>query len=72
MVVRIFAELYGVPLSHLSATGFADAKPLVSNDTSEGRTKNRRVEILILEKTATEDTLDVLLPKEGSLAHFPR
>jgi len=71
MVVRIFAELYGVPLSHLSATGFADAKPLVSNDTSEGRTKNRRVEILILEKAAEEETLDVLLPKEGSLTHLP-
>ena len=28
MVVRIFAELYGVPLTHLSATGLADAKPL--------------------------------------------
>ena len=71
MVVRIFSELYGVPLSHLSATGFADAKPLESNDTAEGRTKNRRVEIIILEKAAQEESLDVFLPKEGALAHSP-
>ena len=64
MVVRIFSELYGVPMTHLSATGLADAKPLVSNDTPEGRMKNRRVEIIVLEKAASEDTLDSLLPKE--------
>lgn len=51
MVVRIFAELYGVPITHLSATGFADSKPLQSNDTPEGRIKNRRVEIVVLEKS---------------------
>ncbi len=65
MVVRIFAELYGVPLTHLSATGLADAKPLASNETPEGRSKNRRVEIVILEKTADEDTLDSILPHVG-------
>ena len=63
MVVRIFSELYGVPITHLSATGLADAKPIATNDTPEGRTKNRRVEIIILEKAATEDTLDSFLPK---------
>jgi chemotaxis protein MotB len=71
MVVRIFSELYGVPVSHLSATGFADAKPLESNDTSAGRTKNRRVEILILEKAIEENNLDRLLPQDGSLSHLP-
>ena len=71
MVVRIFSELYGVPISHLSATGFADAKPLESNDTVGGRTKNRRVEILILEKAAEENTLDTLLPQEGTLPRLP-
>ena len=65
MVVRIFSELYGVPISHLSATGLADAKPIASNDTPEGRTKNRRVEIIVLEKTMSEETLDSLLPKDN-------
>lgn len=51
MVVRIFSELYGVPITHLSATGFADAKPIATNDTPAGRSKNRRVEIVVLEMT---------------------
>ncbi|MBP9636603.1 MAG: OmpA family protein, partial [Nitrospira sp.] len=62
MVVRIFSELYEVPISHLSATGFADSKPVATNDTPEGRTKNRRVEIIILEKSLSEETLDSMLP----------
>lgn len=71
MVVRIFTELYGVPISHLSATGLADAKPIASNDTPEGRMKNRRVEIIVLEKTMNEETLDSLLPKETPAARIP-
>ena len=54
MVVRIFSELYDVPISHLSAIGFADSKPIATNDTPEGRTKNRRVEIIILVRRVGE------------------
>tara|TARA_R110001592_G_scaffold356543_2_gene658663 strand:+ start:34140 stop:35135 length:996 start_codon:yes stop_codon:yes gene_type:complete len=32
-------------------TGFADTRPLVPNDTPESRSKNRRVEIILQEKT---------------------
>ena len=71
MVVRIFSELYEVPITHLSATGFADSKPVATNDTPEGRTKNRRVEIIVLENHASEETLDALLPKDGASAPFP-
>lgn len=40
----------GIPGEMLSATGFADLRPLASNDTPEGRQKNRRVEFVLKEK----------------------
>lgn len=54
MIVRIFAELYGLPPDHLSATGFGDSRPVADNLTPEGRGKNRRVEIVVLEKDMRE------------------
>ena len=37
----------GVPANTISAQGFGDSRPVASNDTPEGRAKNRRVEIVI-------------------------
>jgi chemotaxis protein MotB len=38
----------GVPANTISAQGFGDSRPVASNDTAEGRAKNRRVEIVIM------------------------
>lgn len=43
----------GVAEERLSATGYGEFRPVASNDTAEGRQKNRRVEIVILPKTQT-------------------
>lgn len=47
--LRYFVDR-GLPASQFSATGYADQMPIASNETAEGRAKNRRVEF-VLEKT---------------------
>jgi chemotaxis protein MotB len=37
----------GVNPSMVSAQGFGDADPVASNDTPEGRARNRRVELTL-------------------------
>jgi chemotaxis protein MotB len=46
-VVRLFAEL-GVPTTRMVAIGYADNQPVDTNATPEGRARNRRVNVLIL------------------------
>ena len=43
-VLRYLLERGGLPIQRLSAVGFAQYHPVESNDTPEGRQKNRRVE----------------------------
>lgn len=44
-VVRFLRRTGAVPEGVLSANGYADQRPVVSNDTAAGRAKNRRIEI---------------------------
>ncbi len=46
-VLKALAD-YGVDDGHLSAAAYADTRPLVSNDTPEGRAYNRRVDVTVL------------------------
>jgi chemotaxis protein MotB len=46
-VVRFMAAR-GIGPSRLSATGFADLRPIAANSTEQGRSRNRRVEIVLL------------------------
>ena len=45
-VVESLIEI-GIPAFRLHATGHADTRPIMSNDTPEGRAKNRRVEFIV-------------------------
>jgi flagellar motor protein MotB len=46
-VVRYLAESEGFPAEKLHVTGYGDTRPVASNDTAEGRRKNRRAEIVV-------------------------
>ena len=47
-VVRILQHDYNIPASRMAAAGRAQYKPLMSNETEEGRAANRRTRIVIL------------------------
>jgi outer membrane protein OmpA-like peptidoglycan-associated protein len=38
---------HGVPADKLTSQGFGESRPMVDNDTDEGRAQNRRVEIMV-------------------------
>jgi outer membrane protein OmpA-like peptidoglycan-associated protein len=45
--VRSYLTQQGVPAASTTATGFGKNRPIASNDTSEGRQQNRRVELIV-------------------------
>ena len=45
--VRDFLAEQGVPASSITARGFGKTQPVASNDTPEGRQRNRRVELVV-------------------------
>lgn len=47
VVVRFLQEEAGLEPERLSAVGYSFYRPIASNDTEEGRRKNRRVEIIL-------------------------
>ena len=49
-VVRYLIDQGGVDRQYLSAVGYADTQPLASNDSEEGRSSNRRIEIVLYPK----------------------
>ena len=52
--VRDYLISEGVDASKMITTGMGETRPIASNDTREGRAKNRRVEILVLGRVHEE------------------
>lgn len=47
-VMALLQERYGIARGRMAVMGYADTVPLAANETEEGRSRNRRVDIVIL------------------------
>lgn len=47
-MLELFQQRLSVPASRMAVAGYADTVPVASNESAEGRAKNRRVDIVIL------------------------
>ena len=54
-VVRYLQEV-GIPPDRMIASGRAEYQPLGENDTPDGRKKNRRIEITLIDKNLVQET----------------
>jgi chemotaxis protein MotB len=55
-LAKLFIVNYRFSPARLSAAGFAEYHPVASNDTPEGRSQNRRVDIIVLPKISVVPT----------------
>lgn len=47
-IVRYLTKYHKIDPKRISATSYADTRPLKSNDSAEGRSQNRRIEIYLI------------------------
>lgn len=47
-VMQYLRQSMLIPADRISAIGFGNEKPVASNDTAEGRAKNRRIDVIIM------------------------
>jgi chemotaxis protein MotB len=47
-IVKLFITKYAIVPDRLAASGYGECYPVASNDTAEGRSMNRRVDLVIL------------------------
>ena len=55
----------GVGVDRVRTVGYADSRPIATNDTEEGRSKNRRVEIVV---TQGSEPIASISEKDGQIA----
>ncbi len=53
-VVRFLQETVGIKPAYLQAIGMSEYHPVAGNDTQEGRSQNRRIEIILVPLTPEE------------------
>jgi len=66
--VRDYFVQQGIPAGAIEAKGFGKAEPIASNETSEGRAQNRRVE-LVLSGDAIGNNMEESAPAQTASTH---
>ena len=61
-VVRFLQDV-GIPPERMVASGRGEYSPVASNDTPEGREKNRRIEIMLIDKNLVDEIEKSTSPK---------
>jgi chemotaxis protein MotB len=64
-IARILLDLNAMPPNRLSAAGYAEFHPVASNETSEGRAENRRVDLVVMPRSSVN--LSAPIPSASSL-----
>lgn len=63
-MLEILTERYEIAMDRFAIAGYADTLPIASNDTPEGMARNRRVDVVILNKEVV--VLKPVAPKAAS------
>jgi len=65
-VLRYLVAAQGLDPSRMSATGYADTKPVVPNDTPAHQAQNRRVELVVLSSLLNDASSTTAVPGGSS------
>ena len=53
-ILKLLSERFEIPQKRLAIAGYADTAPADTNETAEGRARNRRVDLVILNRIGVE------------------
>jgi chemotaxis protein MotB len=70
-ILHLLTDKFGLKANRLSVSGYGDIAPVASNATEEGRSKNRRVDVVVLSSLASWSEPDKGLPGSSAKRMAP-
>jgi chemotaxis protein MotB len=65
-IAILILDMKAIPPDRISAAGYAEYHPVASNDTPEGRAKNRRVDLVVMPRTKINFAAQSPAPATGA------